>query len=305
MNLSVNKIKRQIFDIIDDRDESGKPNNLFDYFIITLILINVISIFLLTIPYISEKYGEYFNLIEFFTIIVFMIEYFLRIWTCTYYEKYSHPVVGRIRFALSLNLIIDLLAFFPFLLMMVVPIDKNLVKFLSMFRMFRLFKLFRYYNSTGIITNILKKNKEFFTIIFTGFGIILVFSSYFAYIFESAAQPEVFSDLPSAFWWSIITLTTVGYGDIYPITLPGKFLTFMILIIGIVVFTLPAGIITSGFMEEIRNQKKISLADNRSIVEKIEILKIFYEEGTLSEQEFTEAKKILLKEESKTNDYKK
>ena len=290
-----NSIKLRVFEIVNDSGERSISNRIFSYFIITIIFCNLFVIFIETYKSISAEYEEIFDLFEYFTIIVFSIEYILRLWTCTCYSQYSQPVIGRLRYAFSLAMIIDLLAFFPFYLALLLPLDPRVVKILRLFRLFRIFKLLRYYGSMDVIWNVLKKNKDYLISVVIILLIFLIFFAYATYILETEAQPDKFEDIDSAFWWAVVTLTTVGYGDLYPVTTIGKFFTVIFLLIGIGVFALPTGIIASGFLEEIRlkrgsDQSTILV----SVSDELRKLRELRDDNTINEEEFEKLKRRLI-----------
>lgn len=296
MNERVYFLKERVFDIIDDQDEGEKPNRLFDYLIIGIIILNVAIIFLETYESIYLTYFNYFRIIELFTIFVFTIEYFMRIWTCTIYPTYSHPIYGRLRYMVSMPMIIDFLATFPFYIALMFPLDPRIINYLRLFRLFRILKILRYYGTMGVIFNVVKKNFEYLISVFFILIVFLTFTSYAIYIFESGSQPDVIQDWDDAFWWAIVTTTTVGYGDVYPITLLGKLFTAFVLLLGIGVIALPTGILASGFLEEMKLRKKLEIPSNDvSIVEEIQKLVYLKEKGHISEEEFILIKEKILK----------
>lgn len=198
--------------------------------------------------------GIYF---EVFSVIVFTIEYILRICSCNIDNKYQHPIVGRVVFALKPLVIVDLLAILPFYLPMIIPLDLRIVRSLRLFRLFRIFKIGRYSRSLSILRYVIDdKKEELFLVLFVVFIMLIIFSSLMFYL-EKDAQPDTFSSIPNAMWWGIITLTTVGYGDIYPVTTLGKIIGAIIAFLGIGMFALPAGILGSGLMEAINKKDQI------------------------------------------------
>lgn len=250
------KIKNRIYEILEVASPNDIPSKIFDIFIITLILLNVIAVMLETVDSLNSKYAYYFWNFEVLSVIIFTIEYFLRILTCTANEEYKKPISGRIRFALTPLAIIDLLAILPFYLPMLIKLDLRFLRALRLFRMFRLFKMGRYSKALKTLGKVLKDKKEELLITLFSVFILLIFASSLMYFFEHEAQPENFSSIPSAMWWGVATLTTVGYGDVYPITPIGKLLGAIIALLGIGLFALPAGILASGFAEEVQNLKK-------------------------------------------------
>lgn len=289
-------LKTRVFDIINDKDNGGKPNSVFDFFIIFLIILNTFIIFIETYPAIYHNYKGFLDLIEQITIVVFTIEYLLRIWTCTCYPEYAHPVTGRLRYACSITMIIDFFAVFPFFLTFIMPLSPQIIHFLRLFRLFRVLKLLRYYGSIDVIYRVIKKDSQYLFSIIVILMVFLSFSSYLIYIFESEAQPEKFQNFDDAFWWAIETTSTVGYGDVVPVTDMGKFFSFLIIIVGIGLIALPTGVIASGFLEELRASKE-GTEDQTAphLADEIRKLKTLLDEGTISEDEFILGKQKILK----------
>ena len=187
--------------------------------------------------------------------IVFSGEYLLRIWSCVEDQEFSKPLTGRLKFSFTALAIVDLLAILPFYLPMILPLDLRLIRGIRLFRLFRLFKMGRYSQSLRTVGAVLKSQREELMITVFAVLMLLVISSSILYFVEHEAQPDAFSSIPHSMWWAVATLTTVGYGDIYPITSLGKFLGAIIAFLGIGIFALPAGILASGFSEVIQKGK--------------------------------------------------
>jgi len=250
------KIKRRTFEIIEKASPGDLPSKIFDIFIMLLISSNVIAVILETVKNLSARYIFLFRGFEFFSVIVFTAEYGLRLWSCTIDTKFNRPFLGRIRFATTPLVLVDLMAILPFYLPMVFHVDLRFIRVVRLFRLFRIFKLGRYSESMKTFGNVLRaKKEELFITMFVVF-ILLIIASSLMYFIENTAQPEVFSSIPAAMWWGVATLTTVGYGDVYPITPLGKVLGAIIAILGIGMFALPAGILGSGFIEEIQKKQR-------------------------------------------------
>lgn len=254
------KVKKRIFEILEIASIGDLPSRIFDVFIMTLILLNVIAVILGTVERISSQYALFLRIFEVFSVAIFTVEYFLRLWSCTTDNRFENPIIGRIRFAVTPLALVDLMAILPFYLPMVIPFDLRFIRAVRLFRLFRLFKIGRYSQSLRTLGKVLKSKKE--DLLITAFivFILLVVASSLMYFVENKAQPEAFSNIPTAMWWGVITLTTVGYGDIFPVTMAGKILGSIISILGIGIFALPTGILASGFAEEIqkrRNRQRI------------------------------------------------
>lgn len=246
--------KAHIYYLVSVSQKPGAASWYFDIFIIVLIVLNVIALLLESISPLQLKFGREFYLFEIFSVVVFTLEYILRFWTITLRPGFQNPLKGRIKYFFTPLAIIDLLAILPFYLPFI-GIDLRLLRILRMFRIFRLFKIARYVTALALINRVIKQKKEelIISLIFTIF-ILLIASTLMFYV-ENEVQPENFSSIPETMWWGIATLTTVGYGDLYPITGLGKFLGGTISIIGIGLFALPTGILASGFSEELAKKK--------------------------------------------------
>ena len=247
--------RQKVFDILSVSNKKGDVSWYFDVFIIGLIILNVVAIILESVGSIRDAHGTFFYRFELFSVFVFTIEYVLRIWTANLDPEYKKPVIGNLRYALTPLAVIDLLAILPFYLSFI-GADLRLLRILRVFRVFRLFKIVRYVSALALINSVVKEKREELAIslVFTVF--LLLIASSLMYYVEYDSQPENFSSIPETMWWGIATLTTVGYGDIYPVTPLGKILGGIISIIGIGLFALPTGILASGFSDELEKNKK-------------------------------------------------
>ena len=217
----------------------NKRSRRFAYFIQFLIIFSVITFSIETLPDLKPQTRVVLNAIEAFCVAVFTFEYIARIYVADSKPKFIFSFFG----------IVDFLAILPFYLSF--GIDLRSLRLLRMFRLFRLFKLVRYNKAMRHFANAMKMAKEQIIL----FLIITIMLIYFAavgiYYFENEAQPEHFSSIFSSLWWSIVTLTTVGYGDVYPITVGGRIFTFFILMIGLGIVAIPTGIISSSLTKAV------------------------------------------------------
>ncbi|MEM6524425.1 MAG: ion transporter [Bacteroidota bacterium] len=248
--------KRRILSTINKAEEQDPVSRGFDIFVMVLIVLNVFAVIIETVDSIYNRYQTVFYYFELFTIIVFSVEYAVRLWACTLIEKYKHPIWGRIKYMLSIEAIIDLMAILPFYLPLVVSLDARFLRVLRLFRLLRVFKLGRYSVAFQLIINVLRKRKEELFITLTLLLVMLILAASLMYYIEHEAQPEVFTSIPATMWWAIATLTTVGYGDVYPVTGLGKLLGSFIAILGIGIFALPTGIIATSFERELAEREK-------------------------------------------------
>lgn len=248
-------MKQRIGEILEPESKSDFLSRGFNIFIIALIILNVFAVALETIQDVSEMYSGPFKAFEWFSVAIFSIEYVLRVWTCTLNPEYSSPVRGRIRYIFTPAAIIDLMVVVPFYLPIFFNLDLRFLRVLRLFRLFALFKMARYSKSLYLFKSVLRDTKqELFIVLAVTMG-MLVFASGVIYFIENKAQPEAFSSIPASMWWAVSTMTTVGYGDVYPITTLGKFFGGFISILGLGTFGLPVGIIAYGFIEELQKQK--------------------------------------------------
>ena len=258
-------MRKKIKTIIHEILETSESRNLYsladDVVITCLIMINVAAFIASTSPTLSPEYTSLFANIEIVSSFVFTIEYILRLWVSTVDRRYSHPLWGRLRYALTPLSLIDLIAILPFYFLLLFP-SFNFVNLIRVLRLLRLLKMSRYSESVRTLGAVLYAKKE--ELIATAFAvfILLIFASSIMYFVEFEAHPEAFGSIPDAMWWGVVTLTTVGYGDIYPITPLGKLLGAMLAFLGIGIFALPAGIIAGGFSEELQKRKQEKRAEN-------------------------------------------
>ncbi|CAA9320747.1 MAG: Potassium voltage-gated channel subfamily KQT; possible potassium channel, VIC family [uncultured Cytophagales bacterium] len=241
--------RRQVYEILKISDRKGTLSHAFDVFLIVVILLNALALILETVERIYVPFRAFFQYFDLFSILFFTAEYGLRVWTIPEHPEYRHPVRGRLRFILSPLALVDLLAFLPYYLPFM-GVDLRFVRMLRIFRLFRVFRVSRYLKAFDLIRHVFRRKREelFISLVFVAF--ILVVTSCTMYFVEHEAQPKAFSSIPATMWWGVATLTTVGYGDMYPITPLGKFIGSLIAILGVGLVALPAGILASGFSEE-------------------------------------------------------
>ena len=210
-----------------------------------------------------DEYGYFFTPFEVFSVIIFTAEYIARIVVCKFNPKYygnnnkkTHTTKYIVsRFVLSPMMLIDLVAILPFFLPFLI-VDLRFIRIIRLLRIFRLFKLARYSDSMHTLGAVFKSKAGDMSVAFFILFIVLVFASSLMYYAEHKAQPETFSSIPASMWWGVVTLTTIGYGDAYPVTTVGKIIGGGVSILGIAVYAIPTGIMASAFTEELRKKRQ-------------------------------------------------
>ena len=252
LNLNRNRVWR----LLEPAEDNDNLSKFIDVFLVNLIFFNILMVILETVETLYFKYKLWFIYFELFSVTIFSLEYISRFWSCVENkEKSETNGKARLRYIFSFSAIIDLIAILPSLLAFLFPtVD---LRFVRALRIFRLLKFSRYSNSINTLLVVLWDQRKSLGAAFFILFIVLIISSSGMYIVEKDIQPDKFGSIPQSMWWSIVTLTTVGYGDVYPVTSMGKFFGSIIIILGIGTVALPSGILASAFTEYTRrNQKK-------------------------------------------------
>ena len=285
--------KKRVFEIISKAEDGDLASSIFDWSIMLLIAISIISIILESFSSIYSKWHSTFQIFEYISVVVFTVEYILRIWTADLlYPDSKHP---RLKYIFSFMAIIDLLAILPFYLPFI-SADLRFLRMMRLFRLFRLlrvFKLGRYFEALQIIMRVIKTSGPQLIMSVALCFFVMLFSAIIMYTVENPVQPEQFPNVVSSLWWAMCTLTTVGYGDVYPITAVGKFFASVISLVGIGIIAIPTGIIAAGFnhaidkTQEDKDEKEIitqnmdidSLGENELIYLEIKVAERLKEYG--------------------------
>jgi voltage-gated potassium channel len=260
----VGKLKTTVFQIFDEGDAAGHPlNKPLGFGIMALIILSVIAVILESDDGLAERFHGAFFAFEVFAVSVFSLEYLSRFWTAD--MKYAQVSVwkARVTYILTPMAIIDFLAIAPFYFELALAIygvhkiaDTRILRILRLMRLLRLFKLNRYNDSMKLIGNVMREEKEKLVITIFMVFILLILSAALIFSVEHEEQPEAFPNIFTSLWWSVATLTTVGYGDVYPITPSGKVLAGVIALLGVGLVALPTGILASAFVSHLNSAKE-------------------------------------------------
>ncbi|MGE0024783.1 MAG: ion transporter [Hyphomicrobium sp.] len=242
--------RRRIYEIIEVGQGESRASRIFDGCIVGLILLNVAAFVAETVRSLAVAYGPYFLAFEIFSVAVFSVEYALRLWTAVEvpFLKRLNPWTARLKLALRPALLIDLAAILPFFLGTLLNVDLRVLRAL---RLLRFFKLSRYSPALHTLLRVIANEQR----ALIGAGLLLVTAVLLAstgmYYIEGRAQPDKFGSVPDAAWWAIATLTTVGYGDVAPVTALGRFFASFVMVTGLCILALPVAIISAGFAQEL------------------------------------------------------
>ena len=261
-------LRKKIWVLLEPAKENDVLSKFVDIFLLVLIFLNVLMVILETVDDLFLHYNKLFRIFEYFSVLIFSLEYLGRIWSCVEDKHFTNNFKVRIKYLFSFPSLIDLIAIVPSLLAFIFPsVD---LRFIRVLRIFRFLKFSRYSSSINNLLTVIWNQRKSFGAAFFILFIMLIIASSGMYLVEKDAQPDKFGSIPQAMWWSIVTLTTVGYGDVYPITTLGKVFGSTIIILGIGTVALPSGILASAFSEHTRrSQNKYkqelenALRDNR------------------------------------------
>ena len=249
--------KRRVFDIIQLGTQYDWPSRIFDYVMISMILLNLTILIIDTFDSVNPL-RPWYRPVEYTTVLFFIVEYALRIWTSEYLFPGEGQPRAALRFVFSFYGIIDLMSILPYLLPFFLPYGFVAFRILRVFRVFRLFRINARYDAFNVVMEVLRKRRQqlFSSIIMI--LIMMIASSICMYSIEHEVQPTVFKNAFSGIWWAVSTLLTVGYGDIYPITLAGQIMAIVIAFLGVGLVAIPTGIISAGFVEQFTQMRSFS-----------------------------------------------
>ncbi len=268
------QIRLRTFEILEAAREEDPLSRFCDGFLVTLISLNVLAVILESVPSLHSSYGQAFHLFEVISVAIFTVEYLARIWSSVERPgvKYHHPLWGRLRYMLTLMVLLDLIVILPFFLAMMGTID---LRFLRDLRLLRVFRLTRYSSALRLLVEVLKDEAANIGAALFILMMMVVLSASLVYLAEFEVQPDAFGSIPDALWWAIITMTSIGYGDVVPVTTMGKIFGAIIGILSVGIVALPTGIIASGFNQALHQRKQ----------EYSELIDSILEDGKITEED--------------------
>lgn len=250
----VTTLRNHVFNALEIAQDENWISRAFDVFLIGLISASVIAVILESMPGIEERYGDALTLFEAITIGLFTVEYLLRLWSSVEAEAEAgrSPLQARLQYMTSFHAVIDLLAILPFYLLLFGIFGNVDMRFLRAVRLLRVLKLTRYSAAMNMVFTTFRENARALAAAFLILVTVMLLAASGMYYFERQSQPEAFGSIPAAMWWAFATLTTVGYGDVTPITVGGKIFGALITVVGIGMVALPTSILATGYSQQLK-----------------------------------------------------
>ena len=248
-------VRRRLYEVLERARDDDRLSAVVDIAIICVIGVNVLAIVIESLPWVTPGLKRALYVLEVVSVILFTVEYLLRLWTARYRRPGQGGLAGALRFAVSPAGLIDLLAIVPFYLPLI-GVDLRFVRLLRIARFLRLLKLGRYLRSVSLFGKVLRERRDELLITVMMTALVLLVASILMYYIEGEAQSDKFPNILSSLWWAVVTLTTIGYGDVVPVTGWGRLLSGLVAVMGIGLVAVPTGIVSSGFIEELAKRRK-------------------------------------------------
>ncbi len=248
-------LRQRVHAVFEGASPGDRLSRTFDVVLLALIVANVAAAVVSTDPAIYGAAPRLFDAFERVSLWLFTSEYVLRLGACTAEPRYQHPFWGRLRYAMQPFHVVDLLAILPFLLH-IVGVDTRPLRVLRLLRIFRVARLLRYADAMQALSAVLARRKAELATVLFGLLVLLLFAASLLYVAEHRVPNTPFHSIPAAMWWGIVTLTTVGYGDMVPVTPMGKTLAGCTAVLGIGMLALPTSILGAAFMDEMAERRR-------------------------------------------------
>lgn len=247
-------LRAHVWDLCEPDEQASALERRLHAGILWLILLNVLAIVLESVPAFGAKHRRLFDMFEYFSVAVFTVEYLARLWSCPEDSRYRGSIKGRLQYMFTPMALIDLVSILPTYLFFF-GADLRVIRAFRLMRLLRVGKIGRYSEAAGILIRVLRDKREEMVVTLSLVGILAVIFASLVFYAESSVQPEHFPDIPHALWWAFVTITTVGYGDIAPVTPLGKVIGICTAILGILMIALPTGVLGAAFVEEINRTR--------------------------------------------------
>jgi voltage-gated potassium channel len=254
-------LRRNVFHWLEPGEQANPWEQVVDFLLILMILGSVVIVVLQSMPEMAE-HDRLLDEAERWCVYFFTLEYLLRVWTSVELDRYAGKSAwrARLKYLMSPMALVDLASILPFYVAAFADANTVVIRLLRIFRLIRVVKFGRYHSSMGMLARVVKSRREEMLISIMLVLALVVIASTLVYAVERDAQPKAFPSIPAAMWWGVVTMTTVGYGDVYPITPAGKFIAGVSVLLGVGLFALPAGILSGGFAEELARRRAAEAA---------------------------------------------
>ncbi|MBN7825798.1 ion transporter [Bowmanella dokdonensis] len=295
----------RLYNLLETDQARSRLALYLNHFLIFLILANVLAVIIESEPSIGRPHSGWFWRFEIFSVTVFLLEYLARLWCCIEKAEYQGMPAwrARLKYAVTPMALVDLIAILPFLLSLFLTLD---LRYLRLLRVMRLMKLTHYFQGFNVFLSVIQKELKSITGALVVMLVLIVIAASLMYTLESQRQPEVFGSIPRSLWWAVVTMTTVGYGDVTPLTTAGRVVATFIMLIGVGLVALPAGMLAARFGEELRERKRSlhlhieqALADGQVDEAEYQLLKDLAEKLDISDEDL-EKNIALLKQSNRT-----
>ncbi|MCW8863262.1 MAG: ion transporter [Colwellia sp.] len=253
--LTTTSLRARVYQLLENETNRNITAKIVNLLLIVLIITNVIAAIFESEADYHQLYQQEFYLFEVISLSIFCIEYLLRVWCSVEDEKYqaSSNIKARLRYMMTPMAIIDLIAILPFIIALFFAVD---LRALRLLRVLRLLKLTHYFKGFNIFISVINKELKSITAAMTVMMFLIIIAASLMHSVEGSIQPEAFGSIIQSFWWAVVTMTTVGYGDVVPVTSIGKIISTFIMLIGVGLVALPAGMLAARFGEELRERRK-------------------------------------------------
>jgi voltage-gated potassium channel Kch len=247
--------RQRVHAFVFPSEYGGKLHGYWDLFIVLWVSLSVLAVVLETVDSVYYNLAVEFMVLDSIAVLIFCFEFSMRLYSCVEEPQFKHWFGGRFRYLSQPTSIIDFLAIVPFFLEVLLHHLLDL-RFLRTFRLLRLFKLMRYSGAASTLVNVMRRELPVIGAALFTMMLLVVLTASLGYLFEHEAQPDKFENIPTTIYWAVITLASVGYGDISPVTTMGRLMTVVMAILGLGIFAVPASILSSGYMQELASQRQ-------------------------------------------------